>query len=95
MFTPPSRCPQSSHLQSRVRVPVRLRLPLCQTDTFRLHNDIKPDNILVSEQNGDSAYDVSFKLIDLGLTGFVLAGDFDETQMRDVHGTKVYSRFSL
>ncbi|CAN9134019.1 unnamed protein product [Alternaria alternata] len=56
-----------------------------------LHNDIKPDNILVSEMNNNSPFDVSYKLMDLGLAGFVLADDSDETQIRDVHGTKMYS----
>ncbi|RYN69915.1 hypothetical protein AA0119_g5904 [Alternaria tenuissima] len=41
--------------------------------------------------NNDSPFDVSYKLIDLGLAGFVLADDSDETQLRDVHGTKMYS----
>jgi len=70
-------------------------LLLLQTDFSRLHNDIKPDNILVSEQNGNSPYSVSFKLADLGLAGFVVADDSDETQLRDVHGTKMYSMLPL
>ena len=46
----------------------------------------------MSEQYGDSLYDVSFKLSDLGLTGFVLAGDLDdEVYSRDIHGTQMYS----
>jgi len=65
---------------------------LLQTDLRRLHNDIKPDNILVSDQDEDSPYSVSFKLADLGLTGFVVADESDETQLRDVHGTKMYSK---
>ena len=44
--------------------------------------------------NNDSPFDVSYKLIDLGLAGFVLADDSDETQLRDVHGTKMYSMLS-
>jgi serine/threonine protein kinase len=64
---------------------------LLRTDFSRLHNDIKPDNILVSEQLGSSPYSVSFKLADLGLAGFVVANESDETQLRDVHGTKMYS----
>jgi hypothetical protein len=45
--------------------------------------------------NKDSPFDVSYKLIDLGLTGFVLANDPEEIQLRDVHGTKMYSMLSL
>ncbi|KAI2476234.1 SPS1 Serine-threonine protein kinase [Pyrenophora tritici-repentis] len=57
-----------------------------------LHNDIKPDNILVSEPYGESPYDVFFKLSDLGLAGYVLASDSDhEVHSRDVHGTQMYS----
>jgi hypothetical protein len=48
----------------------------------------------VSEMNNSSPFDVSYKLIDLGLAGFVLADDSDETQIRDVHGTKMYSMLS-
>ena len=58
---------------------------------MRLHNDIKPDNILVTEQSVGNPYSVSFKLSDLGLAGFVLADDTDETELRDVYGTKIYS----
>ncbi|KAF7682277.1 hypothetical protein GT037_001253 [Alternaria burnsii] len=56
-----------------------------------LHNDIKPDNILVSEMSSNNPFDVSYKLKDLGLAGFVLADESNETQIRDVHGTKMYS----
>ncbi|KAF1948009.1 kinase-like protein [Clathrospora elynae] len=57
-----------------------------------LHNDIKPDNILISEKHGESRFDVSYKLADLGLTGFVLANEVDEeVHLRDVHGTQMYS----
>jgi hypothetical protein len=44
--------------------------------------------------NNNSPFDVSYKLMDLGLAGFVLADDSDETQIRDVHGTKMYSMLS-
>jgi serine/threonine protein kinase len=62
-------------------------------DGSRLHNDIKPDNILVSTPSGESQFDVTFKLADLGLTGFVAAGMSDpEVLQRDTHGTQMYSR---
>jgi serine/threonine protein kinase len=63
-------------------------------NTFRLHNDIKPDNILVSTQLGESRFDVMFKLADLGLTGFALANTSGgDVLQRDTHGTQMYSKW--
>ena len=62
----------------------------------RIHHDIKPANILVSQSTEDSCFDVSFKLADLGLTDFVVkAKNKDGTDNRDAHGTQMYSTFQM
>ena len=60
---------------------------------LRIHHDIKPDNILVSQSTNNSIYDVTFKLADLGLTDFVIKKRKDQdVNNRDAHGTQMYSK---
>jgi len=62
---------------------------------LRVHHDIKPDNILVSQSTNSARYDVTFKLADLGLTDFVIKKRKDQDiNNRDAHGTQMYSEFN-
>lgn len=55
------------------------------------HQDVKPKNILVLSGNGNSPYDVEFKLGDLGLSHFKRTLKMDRKIVdSDVGGTKDY-----
>ncbi|OCL10566.1 kinase-like protein [Glonium stellatum] len=52
------------------------------------HQDVKPENILVSTRSGKLEFECEFKLADLGLSHFKIAeGD---TEDRDSRGTRTY-----
>lgn len=58
----------------------------------RIHQDIKPTNILVFGGNGTSPYDCRFKVADLGLTHFrpSISQPNDPSEL-DAFGTRAYS----
>ena len=59
--------------------------------TIRLHQDVKPANILVSSGDGDSPYDRHFKIADLGLTHFKPSDSpSNDTSDLDAFGTRAY-----
>ncbi|KAI1008357.1 hypothetical protein LB504_001269 [Fusarium proliferatum] len=57
-----------------------------------IHHDIQPANILVFREEGNSAYDVSFKLADFGLAEIVrINGGEGATVPIDNEGNRMYS----
>ena len=62
----------------------------------RIHQDVKPANILVFSGNGTSPYDCHFKIADLGLTHFKPSDpQFDDPSDLDAFGTRAYGRQEL
>lgn len=62
----------------------------------RIHQDIKPANILVFGGNGTSPYDCYFKLADLGLTHFKPSNSqLDDPSDLDAFGTRAYGMEEL
>lgn len=52
------------------------------------HQDVKPENILVSTRGDQLEFECEFKLADLGLSHFKIAGD--DAEDRDSRGTRTY-----
>ena len=62
----------------------------------RIHQDIKPANILVFGGNGTSPYDRYFKVADLGLTHFKPSdSQLDDPSDLDAFGTRAYGMEEL
>ena len=62
----------------------------------RIHQDIKPANILVFSGNGTSPYDCYFKIADLGLTHFKPSGSQpNDPSELDAFGTRAYGMQEL
>jgi hypothetical protein len=62
-------------------------------DQSRWHQDIKPQNLLVTSGSTKSSYECPIKLADLGISHFskALASHRDSTA-REAHGTRTYGR---
>ena len=64
--------------------------------TYRIHQDVKPANILVFGGNGTSPYDCHFKIADLGLTHFKPnSSHSDDPAYLDAFGTRAYGMHEL
>ena len=64
--------------------------------TNRIHQDVKPANILVFGGNGTSPYDCYFKIADLGLTHFKPSvPQLDDPSDLDAFGTRAYGMQEL
>jgi serine/threonine protein kinase len=75
------------------------RLAIHNTDDLlltdhRVHQDIKPHNILIAPSLSNYSSDVTFKLADLGLAYLppLEIKECQENRGRDVTGTQMYSR---
>ena len=53
---------------------------------------MKPENILVSTRGDKLEFECEFKLADLGLSHFKIAGD--DTEDRDSRGTRTYGNYT-
>jgi serine/threonine protein kinase len=73
--------------------PTRERL----TQRYSIHQDIKPENILVaSSAAGSSEFDCNFKLVDLGLTYFhSVTEQKAKSRIRDARGTQMFSKSEI
>lgn len=84
----------SQILNGYVLCPI-LYVPLL-IDANRIHQDIKPANILVFGGNGTSPYDCNFKIADLGLTHFKPSvAQANDPSGLDAFGTRAYGTRDL
>jgi serine/threonine protein kinase len=67
------------------------------TEHCSIHQDIKPDNILVAlNASSSSEFDCNFKLVDLGLTYFhTVSKQKAKSRIRDARGTQMFSELFL
>lgn len=60
----------------------------------RIHQDIKPSNILVTGIKENTPYNWNFKLADLGISHFKRVVDpFGSVKDKDSYGTRLYGTF--
>jgi serine/threonine protein kinase len=67
------------------------------TEHYSIHQDIKPDNILVAlNPSSPSEFDCKFKLVDLGLTYFQSVSEQKaKSRIKDARGTQLFSEFPI
>lgn len=76
---------------SALVTPTRL---LILTLGHRIHQDIKPSNILLSHSGGQSLYDVDFKLADFGFMRFKEKPERgQDVDGKDGGATQMYSKY--
>jgi serine/threonine protein kinase len=59
---------------------------------FRLHQDVKPQNILVVSNEHELPYEWQFKLGDLGLSHFEKLSSLQDGAAIDAQGTRTYGK---
>jgi serine/threonine protein kinase len=62
------------------------------SNSGRWHQDVKPENILVSTRGDELEFECEFKLADLGLSHFKIASD--DAEDRDSRGTRTYGNYT-